>query len=133
MYTTYSVHFFQQKWWFSFVICCWCTHNKSALNSKDFFTFSIYPSLGKKDILSKLSELCYCRGIFFVCLMQSQTEILWEAGINSGVGEGAAAVLPDSSACSTYTVISSWHIVQYIHICVSFFTAFFEYNTLGHA
>ena len=33
---------------------------KSALKSKDFFTLSAYPSLGKKDILSTLSEPCYC-------------------------------------------------------------------------
>ena len=33
---------------------------KSALKSKDFFTWSAYPSLGKKDILSTLSEPCYC-------------------------------------------------------------------------
>ena len=33
---------------------------KSALKSKDFFTLSAYPSLGKKDILSTLTEPCYC-------------------------------------------------------------------------
>ena len=33
---------------------------KSAFKSKDFFTLCAYPSLGKKDILSTLSELFYC-------------------------------------------------------------------------
>ena len=128
MYTTYSVHFFQQNWWFSFVICCWCTHKKSALNSKDFFTFSIYPSLGKKDILSNLSELCYCRGIFFVCLMQSQPEILWEAGINSGVGEGAAAVFPDSSACAcmfhVHCYLQLAYCTVHTYLCFIFYCIF---------
>ena len=40
-------------------MCCWCTQ-KSAFKSKDFFTLCAYPSLGKKDILSTLSELFYC-------------------------------------------------------------------------
>ena len=33
---------------------------KSALKSKEFFTLCAYPSLGKKEILSTLSEPCYC-------------------------------------------------------------------------
>ena len=49
---------------------------KSAFKSKDFFTFCAYPCLGKKDISSTLSELCYCWRKFFICLMQYHPEIL---------------------------------------------------------
>ena len=45
---------------FNYSICCWYTHKKSALKSKDFFTLCAYPSLVKKDILWTLSVPCYC-------------------------------------------------------------------------
>ena len=47
----------QKNWLFSLVICWWYPQKKSALKSKDFFTFCAHPSLGKKDILMTLTEL----------------------------------------------------------------------------
>ena len=44
---------------FSLVICCLCAQKKSALKSKDFFTFCIHPFSEKKDILLTFSEPCY--------------------------------------------------------------------------